>query len=125
MSILEHEDAIKEYYEQVKDKYPNIDFEKFRKICKSPFEFIKKCIRSNDMPKIMIKYIGKFRIFPGRIKKALKSNDLYLEREIITPEYHQEKKGIYENYLNDLLNKNNLKSFELIDDEVNENNENE
>lgn len=71
MPHLTQERAIKEYWEKVKDQYPDIDFTTFTKICKHPFEYIKKSIRKDHLPIILIKYLGKFRPFAPMIQRQL------------------------------------------------------
>lgn len=72
MPTLDQDRTIKEYWNEVSHKYPDIDFDRFTIICKAPFEFIKKCIREDSFPIIMIKYLGKMRVFPTTVRRAIK-----------------------------------------------------
>lgn len=63
MPNLSHEDAIFQYWEEVKEKYPDLSFIKFKAICKFPFDFIKRCMRDDALPVILIKFLGKIK--PG------------------------------------------------------------
>lgn len=115
MPLLEHDKAIEQYYEQVKDKYPDIDFERFRKICRSPFETIKKLIKGSTLPIIMVKHLGKFIPVKARVIQQLE----YLERvyrsgkTTMTEEEYIYKKTYLENYLRDYYNETNA---EIEDD---------
>lgn len=71
MPLLEHNKLIGEYWEEVKSKYPQLDFDKFYLICRAPFNYIREQIRDKSLPIIMIKYLGKFRVYPGRIKEFI------------------------------------------------------
>ena len=104
MPLLTQEKAIKEYYEEVKHKYPDIDFERFEAICKAPMQFIKFCIKAGHLPKILVKHLGKFRVFPSKIKDQLKSEQRFFEKGITDEAYYQQKKTFYEQYLKDLEN---------------------
>lgn len=73
MALLETNDTIKEYYQEVKDNYPTIPFEEFMEICKAPFKFFKLKIEGEDMPTIYIKYFGKFKVFSTRLRTLLKA----------------------------------------------------
>lgn len=99
MPLLTQDKAIKEYYEEVKHKYPDVDFERFEAICKAPMNFIKQCIRSGKLPKILVKHLGKFRVFPSKIKDQLKSEERFFQKGITDEAYYNEKKEFYTNYL--------------------------
>lgn len=69
MPKLSQEQLIKEFYETIKDQYPQVDLNMCMDICKSPFIFIRKCISgSMVLPDIVVKYLGKFRMTLGRIR---------------------------------------------------------
>lgn len=72
MALIETNDSIKEYYEEVKHLYPNISYEQFVEICKTPFRFFKIKIETDEMPTIFIKYFGKFKVHAATIKTLLK-----------------------------------------------------
>lgn len=83
--VLEQDRAIQMYYEQVKHLYPDMPYADFHFICKYPSRFIKACIRNTDLlPIIHIKYLGKFKIYPGRLKKFLNEEVDMLRRGILT-----------------------------------------
>lgn len=75
MPLLENDRAIKEYFNQVKEQYSTIDFDTFSRVCKAPFNFVKESIRSGNIPIIMFKYFGKFRINKGRLTNGLDTNE--------------------------------------------------
>ena len=102
MPILEQEKAIKQYYEEVKDKYPDIDFNRFREACRFPFEYIKKVIMGGMLPIIMVKHLGKFRTFPGKVKDRIRANKVYYEKGIIDEETFTKEDTRLTNHLKDL-----------------------
>ena len=113
MKTVTHEEAIKGYYEQVKHKYPDISYEDFRVICRTPFDFIKQMIKSCTLPVIMVKYLGKFVPAPSRVKSQLKFEERTFNLGIITEEEYQFRKNYLENYLRDIKDECNVK---IIDD---------
>ena len=114
MALLTHEKAIQEYYNQVKDKYPDVDFIRFRIICRSPFEFIKSVIKSTRMAVIMVKHLGKFIPNPREIRNQIRGEKVFLEKGISTQEQHDFKINYLSNYLKDLSS--NDTNTEIIND---------
>jgi len=102
MPVIDNERLIKEYFEEVKEKYPDLDFKRFREICKFPFEYIKQCIRGNKFPKILVKYIGKFRTYPSKIKLQLIKEEIFFEKKITTEEEYINRRTLLTNHLKDL-----------------------
>lgn len=114
MPLLTHSKAIKEYWGEVKDKYPHISFERFEDVCRSPFVAIKHWIKDNYLPEIKIKFFGKFKVFAGNVKKAISYNDYLRSKDELTVEEHQQKNKFLNNYLYELNYKTS--NVELIDD---------
>jgi len=89
MPILTQDQAIEQYYESVKDQYPDIDFQTFSTMCRTPSEFIKHCIRQDNIPIIHVKYLGKIRTYRTRLKRIIY---IYTKRVALnkdTPEIRQ------------------------------------
>lgn len=82
---VEVDDGIKEYFEEVKDKY-NIPFDHFSMICKAPFLFFRKMMELPELPIINIKYLGKFIIQAGQAKKIINALNRQLSSGVITKE---------------------------------------
>jgi hypothetical protein len=122
MPNLAHADAIKEYWDIVKDNYPNITFEQFETVCKSPPKAIKQWIKNGDLPIIHVKYLGKIMVYKGtiihRIKDIQRKYDLgYIPEHIYTKE-----KQYLEDYLVEILREEKQDSgVELIDNESQDN----
>lgn len=95
MPKLSHDEAIKGYWDTVKDKYPDMEFNVFENICKAPFEFIKQCIRNDSLPIITIKYLGKIRPFMPKINGILfayknKTEENYVKKSEFLKNYKKE-----------------------------------
>ena len=98
---LDAEILLKQYYEKVKDNYPSVSYEEFKKICYSPFEFVKQEISSGELPVIRLKYFGTFLVYPKRAEGLLKKlENMYQYNKISEEKYLKYKKMII-NYLNE------------------------
>jgi len=98
MPHLETEPLILRYYASIKDKYPQITSEHFMSICKAPFYFIKSQMERPDMPRIFIKFFGKFSVTSANIKEKLnKLEKSYNNKKynILTPEEYAERKAFF------------------------------
>lgn len=113
MPTLKHEDAIKEYWLQVKDQYPDIPYHQFEVICKSPFKAVREWIRGGGLPHIMVKYLGKFRVMKGTIEYMMKENQRLFDKGVRPQEPYERRKQFYETYLKDL--ENEVEDYEIED----------
>lgn len=116
MPLISQDKMIKMYYEEVKEQYPDLTFEEFKKVCKSPFLAIIEWMKDPWLPWIKIKFLGQIKPFEGTvldrikvIKNRLESGDKYKSRD------HLEKELAHmEQYLD--LMKNYEQNF-ILDDE--------
>lgn len=88
--LIETDDSIKQYYELVKHKFPNMSYIQFQEICKNPFKFFKLKIETPEMPTIHIKYFGKLTVFSATIKRLLK--ELEVKKKYISIERYERYK---------------------------------
>lgn len=115
MPVLEHEDAIKQYYEEVKDKYPEMDHAEFELVCRAPFLYIKRCIMSTTVAyNIRVKFLGVFNLYTKRVRESMTINERAFKKKIITEEEYTNRKDYLErleNYIaNDKKNKESYKT---------------
>lgn len=113
MRLLDIDTVIDQYYEIVKNKYPNIDKIEFIKICKNPFHFIANQMARPDMPVILIKYFGKFVVLSTRIKYIIIDNNNRLRNGWRSPEVHARKDVEYKRILNIVLNDEQKQDMEV------------
>lgn len=109
MALYTQDRAIKEYYETIKDQYPDLSFDQISEICKAPFIFFKKCIQSGELPRIYIKYIGKLIVRRTRILKQKKIEESKHARGWIDPERYENNMKFYDYYLKELENESKAK----------------
>lgn len=72
--IRSTDDNIKDYYNKVKKEYPDLTYNDFLKVCKSPFTFFRKAIESGNFQTILIKFFGKF--IPHRNYKEKRNEEV-------------------------------------------------
>lgn len=97
--ILQADKVIEQYFEKVKDKYPDIDYSRFEKICKMPFYFMRKQMENLNFPMIHIKYLGKFLVYAGKVQSFLRMINRRKDKNLITEEEYIENTKHLEEYL--------------------------
>lgn len=112
MPQIQMQKLVKEYYDTIKDQYPELEYEDFENICKAPFGFILYNLQRFDTPTILIKYLGKLKVFSESVKKQIKTVDKQLKFGYISEERHIEKVEHYTEILNRVL------EAERIDDQI-------
>ena len=68
---LESRDLIQEYYNTIKETYPDLTPEDCKEICSAPWKFLKQEIESGELPEIRFKYFGTFQVYKGRAENML------------------------------------------------------
>ena len=63
--------VIKEYYEKVKDDYPDVSFFQFNNACRSSFKFVVKEIDSGNLRSIKLIFFGTFLVYEKRASGLL------------------------------------------------------
>lgn len=96
---LENQELLKEFYERVKDEYPDLSFHQVRACCSTPFEYTKQEIESGDLPTIRLKYFGTFLVYPKRAKSILTKLERQFKEQKITPKHYFAKKAIIDKFL--------------------------
>ena len=93
---------IKEFYEQVKEQYPQLSFEDIEIICSAPFKYLKNIFDNGSLDTVKLKRLGMFKPHPTRVKTQYKN--------LLKSDYPEEKKKVLlkkiEDYLNEIQSKN-------------------
>ena len=117
MPLYTQERTIREYWEKVHEKYPNVNFNQFEEVCKAPMNFIIQCMRAKDLPTILVKFLGKFQAFKPRVLQELNMQKRYLSSGTITQEQFDDQAAHFQTYLDNYDTKDELNELEeLIDD---------
>lgn len=81
--------------EEFSELFPDTDLEQLKKICKAPWEFLKKEMSSDEYEEIRFKYFGKFVITKSKARYFLNENKKRLEEGSITEKkYHSAEKKL-------------------------------
>jgi hypothetical protein len=106
---LQHADLVEEYYESIKDKYPNLTLKQCNEIVSASFIEARKGIESGEFPTIRLKYFGTFVAYPKRVASILKGYEVMFKEHRITPFNFFKKKEMLEKYLNKFKDEKNKK----------------
>ena len=93
-------DLVEEFYEEIKNTYPDIPLNEFRIICNSPFKFTKEVINRGVLKNVRLQYFGVFEVMPSRVKYSLKTLENNYKTGKITEERYNKRKEILERYGN-------------------------
>ena len=91
-------DLVEEFYEEIKNTYPDISLNEFRIICNSPFKFTKEVINRGILKNIRLQYFGVFEVMPSRVKYSLKTLENNYKTGKITEERYNKRKEILKAY---------------------------
>lgn len=91
-------DLVEEFYEEIKNTYPDISLNEFRIICNSPFKFTKEVINRGTLKNVRLQYFGVFEVMPSRVKYSLKTLENNYKTGKITEERYNKRKEILERY---------------------------
>ena len=97
---LLHPDLVEEFYEKVKQDFPDISLKEMDEIVSSPFVSVREGIESGKLPTIRLKYFGTFTVYPKRAEAMKKTYNKMLEESRITPLNHKKKMYKLNTYLN-------------------------
>ena len=91
-------DLVEEFYEEIKNTYPDIPLNEFRIICNSPFKFIKEVINRGVLKNVRLQYFGVFEVMPSRVKYSLQKLEENYKEKKISEERYNKRKEILEKY---------------------------
>lgn len=89
---LDNQILIEQYYEKIKENYPDLSFDELKKIVSAPFSFLKQEMASPELPTIRLKYFGTFVVYEGRAKYILERTEESFRKGNITEKLYNERK---------------------------------
>lgn len=116
MPVIDFDKVVKEYYNTVKDKYPDIPSRQFEDICHSPFYYMIECMKKK-ITIILVKYLGKLKIQSGTIKKLINRNEFRGNKKLITEEEYRRRYWEYKDLLSISEFEESKEKVKIIDDE--------
>lgn len=96
---LLHPDLVQEYFNFIRETYPDLTLEQCNEICLAPFLETRKGIESGEFPTIRLKFFGTFLATPKRIKSMLIIYEKMFKEHKITPSKYFKKKEMLEKSL--------------------------
>jgi nucleoid DNA-binding protein len=99
MNKIENQDLIKEYYESIKDKYPNLTFDQLKEAVSTPFEMLKEEMASGELKTVRLKYLGTFLVYPKRVKAWLEHLKQRFKLNKVDRREYFETKSMIEKFL--------------------------
>jgi len=89
---------IEQYYEQVREQYPNIDLEHFKVICTAPFKQVKKVMSSGVLRNIRLQFLGVFEVSQSRVKYSKRSLQANYDNGLISEKRYTERMKVLNSY---------------------------
>lgn len=87
-----------EFYERIKEQYPDLSLEQVKEIVYSPWRYQVELMKDGKYTPMMHKYFGKFLVYRGRAEHFIRSNKKRLEAGLIKQETfdrHEERIDTY------------------------------
>ena len=89
---------IEQYYDQVKEQYPDITLEHFKLICTAPFKQVKKVMSSGILRDIRLQFLGIFEVSGSRVKYSKKTLTENFENNLISEKRYLERLKVLNSY---------------------------
>lgn len=104
---LENQELLKEFYDRVKDKYPDLTQKQIKECCTTQYSFVRKEMESGELPAIRLKYFGTFLVYPKRAAAILNRLKRQFDEHKITPKHYFDKKAMIDKFLGNEEQKEN------------------
>ncbi len=99
---LKPTDLIEEFYKTLEGtKHEHIDLSQCKEICRGPWNFLRKMMRSENIPPVRFMYFGLFEVRKNRAKHSLKTLEKRQVEGRVSPEDYDKYKSLLTNYLNE------------------------
>ena len=89
---------IEQYYEQVKEQYPDITLEHFKIICTAPFKQVKRVMSSGVLRNIRLQFLGVFEVSQSRVKYSKKTLQANYDNGLISERRYTERIKVLNSY---------------------------
>ena len=91
---------IEQYYELIKERYPDITLEHFKLICTAPFKQIKRVMSSGVLRDIRLQFFGVFEVSGSRVKYSKKTLTENFENNLISEKRYTDRLKVLDSYEN-------------------------
>jgi len=100
-----NQELTKEFYDMVKDVYPELELQDIRNIVYNPWREARKAIESGTLSEIQFLHFGKFSVRKRRAQIGLKEIKAMFDRGLMDHGIYFKKKKMLEEYLTKELKK--------------------
>ena len=83
MSKFDNQDLMSEFYQEIKDKYPEVDYNQIKDILFGSWMNLKQEMESGDLRDVRFEFFGVFRVYEKRVAGSHKMNKIKLEKGIM------------------------------------------
>lgn len=95
---LDNQSLMSEFHQEIKEKYPDVDYNQIKDICFGPWMFLKKEMESGELKDVRFEFFGVFKVHEKRVDGMIKLNDRLLQVKKITEDKYNHYKNMYEKY---------------------------
>jgi len=99
--VLKQTDLIAEFYETQKVLFPDLTLKQCTDICNAPWKYLKKMIRSDEIPTVRFMYFGKFEVPRYKAQAILNKLEERNEKGLVTLPEYTEYKQLLTNFLDE------------------------
>ena len=100
---LSSKELTQEFYDMIKEVYPDLELQDVRDIVYAPWRFGKKAMENGELPQIQFKYFGKFSVRKGRAQAELRELKEGFEKGKVDHKLYFRLKKMIELYLTKTL----------------------
>lgn len=99
---VENQQLIEEYYNRIKDKYPDLTLADVKAMCIGPFSYVRKEMESGNLHNVRLKYFGTFLVYPNRARIMLERMKIAFKELRLDSKFYFTKKAMIDKFLNNL-----------------------
>lgn len=97
---LDNQQLMSEFFEIIREEYPDLDYEQLKDVCFGPWRFLKDVMESGSLEPVRLKYFGVFQVHKGRANFLSYRLDKQLEENKLSQEQYDKHKTMINNFLN-------------------------
>ena len=97
--MLKSPELLKEFYNEIKDEYPDLDIQQVTEVVNSPWKMLRKTMETGELDTIRFKYFGIFQVYTKRAEKMLTRSTKAFKDLKLEPVKYFKIKEILEKFL--------------------------
>lgn len=94
--LISTDKLIADYYQKIKDDYPDLTLSELVIICNAPFAFLRDMMKKVTLPTVRFKYFGSFIVYRKRIENAGKVAQRIMQWEGMSEEKFKKIQNLVE-----------------------------